>query len=64
MSKEELESMSDDFIMSQIEYYKKHLGYIGNGSLTVLGLFQLFRGEAVRRGLLIWNEISGSYVKV
>jgi hypothetical protein len=45
----EIRTYSDTFILSQYEYYKKHLG---SRIVQVTGLFQYYEAEAKRRKLL------------
>lgn len=44
--------MSDQFVMSQYHYYKKHLFFRGNGASLIHGSFLTFEQEARKRGLL------------
>lgn len=57
-------SCSDSFVMSQYRYYKENLWYRGQGHLQVIGLYQKYQAEALRRGLIERDFKTNTYVEV
>lgn len=55
---------SDSFVMSQYRYYKENLGFRGQGHLQVLGLYQKYQAEALKRGLIKRDFKTNEFVEV
>ena len=55
---------SDAFVLSQYRYYRDHSGIQGNGQNQVLGTYQWYLGEALKRGLVKRDPISNCYYEV
>lgn len=57
-------SLSDAFVMSQYRYYKENLGFRGQGHLQVLGLYQKYQAEALKRGLIRKDARYNTFIEV
>ena len=59
----DLESHTDSFILSQVDYYGKNRGVSASDRNITGGLFQRYEGEAKRRGLIAYDPIKGSNLR-